>query len=52
MAKAEQIAMDELPLIPLFYLAYKYIKKPVIHGEVITPVGAVDLKRIEKEGSS
>jgi oligopeptide transport system substrate-binding protein len=51
MAKAEQIAMDELPLIPLFYLAYKYIKNPVIHGEVITPVGAVDLKGIEKEGA-
>jgi oligopeptide transport system substrate-binding protein len=49
MAKAEQIAMNELPLIPLYYLAYKYIKQPAVHGEVISPVGAVELKWIEKE---
>ena len=49
MAKAEQIAMNELPLIPLYYLAYKYIKKPSVHGAVISPVGAVELKWIEKE---
>lgn len=50
MAKAEKIAMNELPLIPLFYMAYKYIKNPVIHQAVISPVGAVELKWIEKEG--
>ena len=49
MANAEQIAMSELPLIPLYYLTYKYVKKPSIHGAVISPVGAIELKWIEKK---
>ena len=49
MARAEQIAMSELPLIPLYYLAYKYTKNPSVHGVVISSVGAVELKWIEKE---
>lgn len=49
MAEAEQIATQELPLIPLYYMAYKYMKKPTIHGEVITPVGVTELKWIENK---
>jgi oligopeptide transport system substrate-binding protein len=49
MRQAEQIAAQELPLIPLFYLTYKYIKAPHVHGEVVSPVGAIELKWLEKE---
>ena len=48
MREAEKIAVDELPLIPLFYMMYKYIKQPNIHGEAISPVGSVEFKWVEK----
>ena len=48
MAKAEQIATNELPLIPLYYLTYKYVQNPSVHGVVVSPVGAIELKWIEK----
>lgn len=51
MLLAEQIATQELPLIPLYYLTYKYMKAPGVHGEVISSVGAVELKWLEKENS-
>lgn len=50
MRKAEQIVADELPLIPLYSLAYKYVKNPKVTGEVITPVGGIELKWLAKEG--
>ncbi len=52
MRHAEQIAMRELPLIPLYYIAYKYVKAPNIHGEVISSVGAIELKGLEIEESN
>jgi len=48
MRKAERIAMHELPLIPLYYSTYKYIKAPDLHGEVINSVGVLELKWLEK----
>jgi oligopeptide transport system substrate-binding protein len=51
MKKAEQIATQELPLIPVYYLMYKYLKQPNVHGEVISPVGAIELKWLEKDKS-
>jgi len=49
MRKAEQIAMQELPLIPLYSIAYKYMKAPHLKGEVISPVGTIELKWLEQE---
>jgi oligopeptide transport system substrate-binding protein len=52
MQQAEHIAMQELPLIPLYYTTYKYAKTPKVHGEVISPVGTVELKWLEKTRST
>ncbi len=49
MKHAEQIAMENLPLIPIYYIAYKYLKAPSVHGEVLTSVGSLELKWLEKE---
>jgi oligopeptide transport system substrate-binding protein len=49
MRKAEQIAMQQLPLIPVYYITYKYLKAPNLAGEVISSVGAVEFKRLRFE---
>jgi oligopeptide transport system substrate-binding protein len=49
MRQAEQIAMQELPLIPIYYITYKYVKAPQVQGEAISPVGAIELKWLEKK---
>lgn len=46
--KAEELAAQELPLIPLYELVYKYAKSPGVTGEVISPAGMFDFKRLEK----
>ena len=47
MQRAEQIFADNLPLIPLFYMCYRYAKSEGLEGEVISPVGAFDFKWLE-----
>ena len=49
MIVAEQIATQELPLIPVYYLMYKYVKQPGVRGEVVSPTGAIELKWLEKD---
>ena len=47
LAEAAQLADKELPIIPLYRLAFKYAKAPGLQGEVISPTGAVDLRWLE-----
>ncbi len=47
--KAEALAMEEFPAIPVFFHTFKYIKRPGVRGEAMSGVGQLELKRIEKE---
>jgi len=46
--KAEELVMYEMPIIPLMYLAHNYAKQRDVIGEVLSPVGALELKWLEK----
>ena len=42
--QAEMIAMEEMPMIPLFYHTFKYMKKEHVNNIVISHLGQIDLK--------
>ena len=44
LAEAEQLIMDEMPIIPLFSQTYKYLQNPRLKGVYLTPVGNLELK--------
>lgn len=46
--KAEALLMQEFPAIPVFFHTFKYSKRPGVHGESISDVGQLELKRVEK----
>ena len=46
--RAEQILMNELPVIPVFYHTFKYAKAPRLTGEAISASGQVELRWLEK----
>jgi oligopeptide transport system substrate-binding protein len=46
--KAEELVLYEMPIIPLMYLAHNYAKQRDVIGEVLSPVGALELKWLEK----
>ncbi len=46
--QAEELLMQELPVIPVFYHTFKYTKAPNVSGEVITPSGQMELKWLKK----
>ena len=46
--EAEELVMHEMPIIPLVYLAHNYAKHRDVVGEVFSPVGAMELKWLEK----
>lgn len=48
--KAEACIMTQLPVIPLCYQTFKYIKSPHLTGEAISPVGMMELKWLEQTG--
>lgn len=41
---AEAILIDEMPVIPIFYSAYNYLKVPGIDGVYFSPLGYLDFK--------
>ena len=49
MREAEELAMQELPIIPLFTQTYKYAKTAELRGEALSPTGIMELKCLEKE---
>ena len=42
--KAESLIMGQLPVIPICSQSLKYLKSPRLTGEVLSPVGIVELK--------
>ncbi len=48
--QAEALVMDELPVIPVFYQKESYAKAPDIVGEIVSPVGLMELKWLTRGG--
>ncbi len=44
MHKAERIVMQELPIIPLFYYTFKYMKKEYLDNIYLSHLGQIDFK--------
>jgi len=40
--EAEEIIMDQLPVIPIVHKTFKYIKSDRLHGEALSPSGQID----------
>jgi len=47
--QAEAFVMNELPVIPLFNQTCKFTKSPALVGDLITPVGHVEIKKAYKK---
>ena len=45
--QAEEILMDEMPLIPLFQASYSYLKKPNLQGIFFSKLGYLDFKQAD-----
>ncbi len=46
---AEQILMEEMPIIPVYHPTYLYLSNPAVSGVYISPLGTLDLKWAKKE---
>ena len=46
--EAESVAMNELPLIPLLNVSYKYAKAEGVEGEVLSSNGIMEFKGLRK----
>ena len=42
--RAEKILIDEMPIIPLYYIINSYLKKPYVQDVYLSPLGTMDLK--------
>ncbi len=42
--QAEALLMDEIPCTPLYYYSYTYVRRPEVHGVVVSEVGQTDFK--------
>ncbi|MBJ7449046.1 MAG: peptide ABC transporter substrate-binding protein [Parachlamydiales bacterium] len=42
--KAEELLLDEMPILPLYYFANTFFKKERVKGVFSTPIGMVDFK--------
>ncbi len=42
--KAEEIIMEEMPIIPVFHFVLNYIKNPNFSGVALSPMGQLDLR--------
>lgn len=47
LAQAEKILMQEMPVIPLFFASYNYVKKPGINNVYFSPLGYIDFKYVK-----
>jgi oligopeptide transport system substrate-binding protein len=45
--QAEKLLMQEMPVIPLFFICYEYAKKEHLEGEFLSPLGFLDLKNAQ-----
>jgi len=44
LAKTEMLAMEEMPIIPLFYYTFKYMKKEHVNNIFLSDLGQIDFK--------
>ncbi len=44
LSQAEQILMQEMPVIPVFYSTFLYLKSPNLEGVYFSPLGYLDFK--------
>ncbi len=44
LGKAEEILMEEMPIIPIFHFALNYVKNPNLLGVNLPPIGVLDLR--------
>jgi oligopeptide transport system substrate-binding protein len=42
--KAEALLVSEMPVIPLYYIVYGYLKKPYLKDVYLSPFGTIDFK--------
>lgn len=42
--RAEKIALDEMPVIPLFFQKLRYIKNPRLKGVILSDIGQIDFR--------
>jgi oligopeptide transport system substrate-binding protein len=49
--EAEALLIGDMPVIPIYYLMYGYLKKPYLHGVFLSSLGTIDFKQayLEKE---
>ena len=43
--RAEELFIEEMPVIPLFYVTFSFLKKPYVKGEYISSLGIADFKK-------
>lgn len=43
--KAEALLISEMPVIPIFYINFAYLKKPYVRGVYISSLGIIDFKQ-------
>ncbi len=41
---AEQILIDEMPIIPLYHSSLSYLQKDTLHGVALSPLGQIDFR--------
>ncbi len=46
--EAEQVLMDEMPIIPVFHFAMNYLQQDDVQGVVLSPLGQVDFRWAKK----
>lgn len=46
---AEKVIMEEMPVIPLFFASYNYLKKPQVKGVYFSELGYLDFKNASLE---
>ncbi len=42
--QAEELLIDEMPIIPLYFINFTYMKKPYVHNVFLSPLGIIDFK--------
>ncbi len=49
--EAEKILIEEMPVIPIYFIVYHTLKKPHVHDIYLSPLGMLDLKYAHLEST-
>jgi len=47
--KAEELFLDEMPIVPIFHWNFAYMAQPYIKNLTFSPIGTIDFSKIMKE---